>query len=177
MAPARELFHMAAIWKMRVYVNVPQPNSQSAQTGMAAELALPEYPGRRFACKLINTANAIDPGTRTLLAQFEAANPTGELLPGAYAELHMKLSSETPTFILPVTTLLFRSEGLRVVAVDGESKARLLPITLGRDFGNQVEVIAGISGDEQVIQDPPDSVVDGEAVRIAVPAAAEKKPE
>ena len=177
MAPARELFHMAAIWKMRVYVNVPQPNSQSAQTGMAAELALPEYPGRRFACKLINTANAIDPGTRTLLAQFEAANPTGELLPGAYAELHMKLSSETPTFILPVNTLLFRSEGLRVAAVDAESKARLLPITLGRDFGTQVEVITGLSGDEQVIQDPPDSVVDGEAVRMAAPAAAGKKPE
>jgi RND family efflux transporter MFP subunit len=175
-APARELFHMAAIWKMRVYVNVPQPNSQSTQVGMAADLVLPEYPGRRFSCKLINTANAIDPSTRTLLAQFEAANPTGELLPGAYAELHMKLSSENPTFILPVNTLLFRSEGLRVVAVDPGNKARLLPITLGRDFGNQVEVISGLTGDELVIQDPPDSVVEGEAVRVAVPPNPQKKP-
>jgi RND family efflux transporter MFP subunit len=176
MAPARELFHMAAIWKMRVYVNVPQPNSQSAAPGMTAELALPEYPGRRFTCKLINTANAIDTATRTLLAQFEAANPTGELLPGAYAELHMKLSSENPTYLLPVNTLLFRSEGLRVVAVDPGNNARLIPITLGRDFGNQVEVISGLNGDEQVIQDPPDSVVDGEAVRLAVPPVPQKKP-
>ena len=176
MSPARELFHMAAIWKMRVYVNVPQPSSQAAQPGMTADLALPEYPGRRFTCRLINTANAIDPSTRTLLAQFEAANPTGELLPGAYAELHMKLSSEHPTFLLPVNTLLFRSEGLRVVAVDSGNKARLIPITLGRDFGNQVEVVTGLEGTELVIQDPPDSVVDGEAVRLAAPSAPQKKP-
>lgn len=175
-APARELFHMAAIWKMRVYVNVPQPNSQSAAPGMTAELVLPEYPGRRFTCKLINTANAIDPATRTLLAQFEAANASGELLPGAYAELHMKLSSELPTFVLPVNVLLFRSEGLRVVAVDAGNKARLVPITLGRDFGNQVEVVSGLNGDEQVIQDPPDSVVDGETVRLAAPAIPPQKP-
>ena len=176
MSPARELFHMAAIWKLRVYVNVPQPSSQAAQPGMTADLALPEYPGRRFTCRLINTANAIDPSTRTLLAQFEAANPTGELLPGAYAELHMKLSSEHPTFLLPVNTLLFRSEGLRVVAVDSGNKARLIPITLGRDFGNQVEVVTGLEGTELVIQDPPDSVVDGEAVRLAAPSAPQKKP-
>jgi len=176
MAPARELFHMAAIWKMRVYVNVPQPNSQSAQVGMAADLVLPEYHGRRFSCKLINTANAIDPGTRTLLAQFEANNPTGELLPGAYAELHMKLSAGTPAFLLPVNTLLFRSEGLRVVAVGPGSKAVLIPITLGRDFGNQVEVIAGLKGDEVIITDPPDSVVDGEAVTIAAPEHPQKNP-
>ncbi len=176
MAPARELFHMAAIWKMRVYANVPQPNSQSALPGMTADLVLPEYPGRRFPCKLINTANAIDPATRTLLAQFEAANASGALLPGAYAELHMKLSSENPTFLLPVNTLLFRSEGLRVVAVDSGNRARLIPITLGRDFGNQVEIITGLQGDEQVVQDPPDSVVEGEALRLAAPRAPQGKP-
>jgi len=174
--PARELFHMAAVWKMRVYVNVPQPNSQSAQVGMAAGLALPEYPGRRFSCKLINTANAIDPGTRTLLAQFEAGNPTGELLPGSYAELHMKLSASSPAFLLPANTLLFRSEGLRVVGVGPGSKAVLIPITLGRDFGNQVEVIAGLKGDEEIITDPPDSVVDGEAVTIANAEHPQKNP-
>lgn len=176
MAPARELFHMAAIWKMRVYVNVPQPDSQLARPGMAADLVLPEYPGRRFACKLINTANAIDPGTRTLLAQFEAVNPSRELLPGAYAELHMKLSSENPTFLLPVNTLLFRSEGLRVVVVGPDGKAALLPITLGRDFGTEVEVVSGLAGNEQVITDPPDSVVAGEAVHVVPRSAAPEKP-
>ncbi len=176
MAPARELFHMAAIWKMRVYVNVPQPDSQMARPGMAAELVLPEYPGRRFACKLINTANAIDPGTRTLLTQFEAVNPSRELLPGAYAELHMKLSSENPAFLLPVNTLLFRSEGLRVVVVGPDGKAALLPITLGRDFGTEVEVVSGLAGNEQVITDPPDSVVAGEAVHVVPRSAAPEKP-
>jgi len=176
MAPARELFHMAAVWKMRVYVNVPQPDSQSAQVGMTADLVLPEYHGRRFSCRLINTANAIDPGTRTLLAQFEANNPTGELLPGAYAELHMKLSGNTPVFLLPVNTLLFRSEGLRVVAVGPGGNAVLIPITMGRDFGTQVEVIAGLKGDEVIITDPPDSVVDGEAVRIATSEHPQRNP-
>jgi RND family efflux transporter MFP subunit len=175
--PARELFHLAATRRLRVYVNVPQPYSQAAKPGLTAELRLPEFPGRRFTGTLINTASAIDTSTRTLLTQFEVANPTGELLSGAYAEMHMNLPSDNPTFILPVNTLLFRSEGLRVVAVGLDSKAALIPITLGRDFGNEVEVIAGLNGDEQVITDPPDSVVAGEAVRVVAPSQPQAKPQ
>ena len=167
--PARELFHLAATRRLRVYVNVPQPYSQAMRTGLKAELRLPEYPGKSFIGSLINTASSIDTNTRTLLSQFEVDNPSGQLLSGAYAEVHLNLASDNPTFILPVNTLLFRSEGLRVVAVDKDSKAVLIPITMGRDFGNEVEVINGLTGDEKIITDPPDSVVQGEAVRIVVP--------
>jgi RND family efflux transporter MFP subunit len=175
-APARELFHLAATRRLRVYVNVPQPYSQAARPGLSAELRLPEFPGRRFTGKLINTASSIDMATRTLLAQFEVANPSGELLSGAYAEIHLKLTADHPCYILPVNTLLFRSEGLRIVTVGPGSKAMLVPITLGRDFGNEVEVIAGLSGDEQVITDPPDSVVAGEEVRIVPAGQIPEKP-
>jgi RND family efflux transporter MFP subunit len=174
--PARELFHLAATRRLRVYVNVPQPYSQAARPGLTAELLLPEFPGRHFTGTLINTASAIDMSTRTLLAQFEVANPSGELLSGAYAEMHLKLTSDHPTYVLPVNTLLFRSEGLRLVAVGPGSKARLIPITLGRDFGNEVEVVSGLNGDEQIITDPPDSVVEGEAVRVVPAGQLEGKP-
>jgi len=167
--PARELFHLAATRRLRVYVNVPQPYSQAMKQGLTAELRLSEYPGRSFAGVLINTASSIDTATRTLLSQFEVANPSGELLSGAFAELHLNLASQNATFFLPVNTLLFRSEGLRVVAVGPDSKAILVPIKMGRDYGNEVEVIDGLKGDEQVITDPPDSIVTGEAVRVAAP--------
>ncbi len=175
-APARELFHLAATRRLRVYVNVPQPYSQAARPGLTAELRLPEFPGRHFTGTLINTASAIDLATRTLLAQFEVPNPSGELLSGAYAEVHLKLTADQPAYILPVNTLLFRSEGLRVVAVGPDSKVVLMPITLGRDFGNEVEVITGLKGDEQVIKDPPDSVVPGELVRVIPEAQVPEKP-
>ncbi len=175
-APARELFHLAATRRLRVYVNVPQPYSQAARPGLTAELRLPEFPGRHFTGTLINTASAIDLATRTLLAQFEVPNPSGELLSGAYAEMHLKLAADQPAYILPVNTLLFRSEGLRVVAVGPDSKVVLMPITLGRDFGNEVEVITGLHGDEQVIKDPPDSIVPGELVRVVPQAQVPEKP-
>jgi len=174
--PARELFHLAATRRLRVYVSIPQLYSQAARPGLTCELRLSEFPDKQFTGTLINTANAIDPATRTLLAQFEVQNPTGQLLSGSYAEMHLKLPSEHPTYLLPVNTLLFRAEGLRVVAVGPGSKATLIPITLGRDFGNEVEVISGLTGAEQLITDPPDSVVEGELVRVVPAAKLKDKP-
>jgi RND family efflux transporter MFP subunit len=174
--PARELFHLASIRKLRVYVNVPQTYSQAARPGLSADLVLREFPGRRFSGTLASNANAIDQSTRTLLAQFEVQNPNGELLPGAYAELHLKIPSQNPSFLLPVNTLLFRSEGLRIVAVGPDSKAVLMPIILGRDFGNDVEVVSGLNGDERIVVDPPDSVVPGESLRVAETGGAQAKP-
>ena len=174
--PARELFHLAATRRLRVYVNIPQQYSQAARPGLPGELQFREFPGKQFTGTLINTANAIDPSSRTLLAQFEVQNPSGQLLAGSYAEMHLKLASDHPTYLLPVNTLLFRSEGLRVVAVGPGSRAVLIPITLGRDFGNEVEVVSGLNGDEQLITDPPDSVVDGEAVRVVPAARLKDKP-
>jgi RND family efflux transporter MFP subunit len=161
-----ELFHIAQPGRLRVYVNVPEAYSQAARPGLTAELALPEFPGRRFAGKLVRTANAIDPATRTLLAEIAVDNPAGELLTGAYAEVHLKLPSPQSTVILPVNTLLFRSEGLRVVIIN-DGRAELRPITLGRDYGTEVEVVSGLKGDEAVVANPPDSIEPGERVRVA----------
>ena len=165
-----ELFHIAQPDKLRVYVNVPESYSQAAKPGLTADLVLSEFPGRRFPGTLVRTANAIDQTTRTLLVEIRVNNPTGTLLSGAYAEVHLKLPTATNSFILPVNTLLFRSEGLRVAVVGDGKHAELKPVTLGHDFGSEVEVIAGLTGNELVIINPPDSIVSGEEVRIVQPA-------
>jgi RND family efflux transporter MFP subunit len=166
-----ELFHIAQPDKLRVYVSVPQVYSQAMKPGLSADLVLSEFPGRVFPGTLVRTAQAIDQSTRTLLVEIRVNNPTGTLFSGAYAEVHLKLPTATSAFILPVNTLLFRSEGLRVAAVTDGQHAELKPITLGHDFGSEVEVVAGLTGDESIIANPPDSLVSGEEVRIARPAA------
>jgi len=164
---AKELFHIAAIRTLRVYVNVPQIYSRSAVPGVQADLTLAEFPGRRFQGRLVRTADAIDQASRTLLTEIDVDNAAGELLPGAYAEVHFKLASgSASTFTIPVNTLLFRSEGLRVGVVR-DGKAVLVPVVLGRDFGTEVEVVSGLDGSESVITNPPDSLVSGGEVRIA----------
>ncbi len=165
--PQTELFHMAETSTLRVYVNVPQQYSVSAKPGLTADLTLAEFPGRRFPGKLVRTANSIDLSTRTLLVEVDVKNPTGELLPGGYTEVHLKVPSGAATYILPVTSLIFRSQGLQVAVVENGNKARLVNITLGRDFGNEVEVVAGLPDNASVITDPPDSLVSGETVRVA----------
>jgi RND family efflux transporter MFP subunit len=166
-----ELFHIAQPDKLRVYVNVPEAYSQAAKPGLSANLALSEFPGRLFPGTLVRTAEAIEQSTRTLLVEIRVNNPTGTLLSGAYAEVHLKLPTATSALLLPVNTLLFRSEGLRVAAVTDGRHAELKPVTLGHDFGSEVEVVAGLTGNESVIVNPPDSIVAGEEVRIAQPAA------
>jgi len=162
-----ELFHIVQPDKLRVYVSVPEAYSQAAKPGLTADLTLSEFPGRPFAGKLVRTANAIDPTSRTLLVEIAVNNPTGQLFTGSYAEVHLKLPTAASAFILPVNTLLFRAEGLRIAAVGEGQKVELKQITLGHDFGSEVEVIAGLNGNENVIVNPPDSVVTGETVRIA----------
>jgi RND family efflux transporter MFP subunit len=161
-----DLFHIAQPGKLRVYVYVPQEYSQAASPGLTAELTLAEFPGRRFPGKLVRTANAINNATRTLQAEVDVDNPTGKLLSGSYAEVHLKLPGLASTHLLPVDTLLFRSEGLQVAVVK-DSKVVLTQVTPGHDFGTQIEILSGLSGDESVIQNPPDSVLDGQQVRIA----------
>lgn len=164
---AKELFHIAATHRLRVYINVPQQYSQAAKPGLSADLTLPEFPGRRFRGTLVRTANAIDLASRTLLVEVDVDNPAGELLPGAYTEVHLQLPEKTPTYILPVTALIFRSQGMQVAEVDSSKHAVLRPVTIGRDFGNEVEIISGLTGQENIVNNPPDSLVSGETVRIA----------
>jgi RND family efflux transporter MFP subunit len=168
-----ELFHIAAPGKLRVYVNVPEVYSRAAKPGLKADLTLAEFPGRRFEGTLVRTADAIDLASRTLLVEIEVNNPTGELLTGSYAEVHLKLPGSVTTFTIPVNTLLFRSEGLRV-AVVSDGKATLVPVVLGRDFGSDVEVLTGLNGQEQLVVNPPDSIVSGQEVRLAQNAAGPK---
>ncbi|HKD64712.1 MAG TPA: efflux RND transporter periplasmic adaptor subunit [Candidatus Acidoferrales bacterium] len=166
-----ELFHIAAIHTLRVYINVPQQFSPAAKTGLSASLTLQEFPGRQFKGRLVRTANAIDLATRTLLVEVDVDNPTGELLPGAYAEVHLAVPSGAPTFILPVSALIFRAQGLQVGVVKDGKRAQLANIILGRDFGSEVEVVSGLQADDQVITNPPDSLISGEEVRVGQPPA------
>jgi RND family efflux transporter MFP subunit len=165
---AKELFHIRSTRVLRVYINVPQQYSQAAKPGLTADLTLAEFPGRRFKGQLVRTSKAIDQASRTLLVEVDVNNTTGELLPGAYAGVHLKLPEGVPTFILPVNTLIFRSQGLQIATV-ANGKASLVPIVLGRDFGSEVEVVSGLTGQENVMVNPPDSLVQGEQVQIAQP--------
>jgi RND family efflux transporter MFP subunit len=165
----KSLFQIAATRTLRVYVSVPQQYSQAAKPGLAADLTLAEFPGRAFKGKLIRNAESITAASRTLLVEVDVDNPTGELLPGAYAEVHLKLPTDVPSFIVPVNALIFRSEGLRVAIVADGSHATLVPVTLGRDYGTEAEVLSGLSGTESVIESPPDSLVSGELIRVAAP--------
>lgn len=174
--PAQELFRIADIRKLRVFVNVPQQFSPQAKPGLTADLTLPQFPGRRFQGTLVRTANAIDPASRTLPVEVDVSNPKGELLPGAYAEVHLKIPTNVPVFILPVTALIFEAEGMQVAEVDSQHRAQLKPITIGRDFGNEVEVIAGLTGSESIINNPPDSLVSGEEVQVAAEKAGGRTP-
>ncbi|MBS1852012.1 MAG: efflux RND transporter periplasmic adaptor subunit [Acidobacteria bacterium] len=167
-----ELFHIVSSGKLRVYVNVPEEYSRVTKPGLKTDLVLAEFPGRRFPGTLVRTADAIDPRTRTLLVEIEVNNPTKELFSGSYAEVHMKLPGAVSSFTLPVNTLLFRSEGLRVATVNPDKKVSLLPITIGHDYGTEVEVVAGLKGGETVVLNPPDSLIEGQVVRIASSAVA-----
>jgi RND family efflux transporter MFP subunit len=131
-----------------------------------AYLTLDEFPGRQFHGTVVRNANAIDQASRTLLVEVDVKNPTGELLPGSYVSVHLKLPSRIPAVTVPANALLFRSEGLRVARVI-DDKAELVPVILGRDFGDSVELVAGIQRDDKVIVNPSDSIVNGEKVRIA----------
>ena len=167
--PGKELFHLAATGQLRVFVNVPEVYDRAARDGARASLQLAEYPGRHFTGKIVRNANAIDAASRTLLVEVDVDNPSGELLPGAYALVHLKLPPSAGAvsrgYTIPVNTMLFRSEGLRVGVVrNGHSQ--LVPITVGRDYGNQVEVVAGLHPQDNVILNPADSLVSGQAVRI-----------
>lgn len=169
-SPAKELFHVAATRTLRVFINVPQQYSVAAKPGLSADLTLAQFPGRKFQGKLVRTANAIDLASRTLLVEVDVDNTTGELLPGAFTEVHLKIPADIPTFILPVNTLIFRAQGLQVAAVENNNTAKLLSIALGRDFGAEVEVVSGLTGQESIIASPPDSIIDGEQVRMAQPS-------
>ena len=164
-AAKTDMFHIVQPGTLRVYVNVPEEYSRGTKVGMTADLTLAEFPGRKFQGKLVRTAEAINMTTRTLLIEIDVDNPTGTLLTGSYAEVHLAVPSHASTFLIPVNTLIFRSEGLRLGTVK-DGKVVLTAVTPGHDFGDQIEIVAGLKPDDQIIINPPDSIVDGQQVQI-----------
>ena len=160
-----DLFHIAQPGRLRVYVNVPEEYSQGIKVGITANLTLAEFPGREFQGKVVRTADSINLTTRTLLIEIDVDNPTGTLLTGSYAEVHLAVPTQGAPFLIPVDTLLFRTEGLRVGIVR-DGKVVLAVVTPGHDFGNQIEIVSGLKADDQVIVNPPDSIVQGQEVQI-----------
>lgn len=166
-----DLFHISQPGKLRVYVNVPEQYSKASTPGLTANLTLAEFPGRQFQGKLVRTAEAINFATRTLTAEIDVDNPSGELLTGSYTEVHLKVPGQTSSFLVPVSTLIFRSQGLQLAVVNNGSVV-LTPVTPGHDFGEQIEIVAGLKGNESVIVSPPDSIISGQKVQVVAAAAA-----
>jgi len=161
----RQLFEMAAISILRVYVPIPEVYAPAARPGTSAQLTLDEYPGETFEGKLVRTSDSIDANSRTLLTEVDVNNPERKLLPGAYVFVHLKLPVEIRSVIIPSNTLLFRREGLQVGLVR-DDKAQLVPVKIGRDYGGTVEIVSGLTVSDSVIADPADSLVSGTTVRV-----------
>jgi RND family efflux transporter MFP subunit len=163
---ARELFHVQDATTLRVFVDVPQAYARLVTVGLPAELLLNEERNRAFNGVTVRTAGAVDPVARTMRVEVDVKNPGGELFPGAYAQVRFRLTSATPSYTLPGNALLFRPGGVRAASVDANNRVKLLPITLGTDYGTRVSIVSGLKGDERVIVNPPDSIIDGATVRV-----------
>jgi RND family efflux transporter MFP subunit len=166
-----ELFRVADMRRLRLYVRVPQTYAAMMKPGLTADLVFPDRPGKLYTAKLDSTSSAIDQATRTLLAQLSVDNKNNELLPGAYAEVHFKLSdgATSEAYKVPANVLLFRGDGMHVATVDGKGQVLLKPVTIGRDYGSDIEIVQGLAADDKVILSPPDSLTDGVNVRVAPP--------
>ena len=162
----REIFDMAAIKTLRVFVNVPQVYAPDAKKGVIATLTLPQYPGRLFKGTLVRTSSAVDPATRTLLAEVDVDNRDGELLPGSYTEVHLNTSNAAPALIVPVGAVMLESDGLHVATVDASYQVHVIRVVPGRDFGSTIEILGGLPSGQRVIANPPDSLTDGELVHV-----------
>ena len=168
--PGQELFHLAAINTLRVFVAVPQLYSQAVRPGATASLTLDEFPGKTFAGTIARNSNSIDPASRTLLVEVDVDNRSGTLFPGAYVRVRLKLLQSANSVTVPANTLLFRSEGLRVGVVRN-GRAELVPVTIGRDYGSSVEVVSGLQPTDRVILNPSDSLISGTTVQVNAPPA------
>ncbi|MDR3764092.1 MAG: efflux RND transporter periplasmic adaptor subunit [Acidobacteriota bacterium] len=160
----KEMFDIAQVETLRVFVNVPQAYSTSIKAGGNAAVTLQELPGRSFAGIIARTAEAIDPATRTLLVEVDVDNKTGELLPGAFGQVHFSVGGQVTRLTVPVNTLIFRSQGAQVAVVGQNSKVQLRPLNIGRDYGSKLEVLSGLDANEWIVVNPPDSLENGQDV-------------
>lgn len=166
---ARELFRLQANQTLRVYTNVPQAYSGSIKRGMKLDVSFAEQPGRVYQGTVVRTADAIDPTTRTLLVEVDLDNRKGELLPGSLAQVHFKTEMAGQSYVVPIAALIFRRDGMRISVVvnDGSTtKAHLVPVIIGEDDGATVQITSGLNPNDRIIQDPPDSLIEGEQVTV-----------
>jgi membrane fusion protein (multidrug efflux system) len=166
----RELFRLAQVDKLRVYVRAPQAEARAVRIGQTAELTIPELHGRIFAAKVVRTAGAMNAETRTLLTELEVDNSQGEILAGSFAEVKLSEARPDVPLTIPSNTLLFRSEGAFVGLITPENKIEIRKVELGRDFGKHVEILSGLTAQDRLVLNPPDSIVSGMAVRVGTTA-------
>jgi multidrug efflux system membrane fusion protein len=166
-AAGRELFDLARVDPLRVYTSVPQAYAPYIKVGAGASVTLQEFPGQKFSAKVARTAESIDPVTRTLLTEVDVPNKDGRLYPGSFGEVHFKVGSDVNKVTVPVNTMLFRAEGPRLAVIGPDEKVQLRPINIGRDYGATLEILGGVSPEDQVVVNPADSLEDGQQVKVA----------
>jgi RND family efflux transporter MFP subunit len=169
------LFTIADVSKLRVFVDVPEAYAASVRLGMPAEVNFNTYGVRPIVGKVARTADALDPTSRTLRTEIDVDNATQQLPPGVYANVNLQVATATRNYIVPANVLLFRAEGLRIALVDAQQRVHLQPVTLGRDFGSTVEITEGLRDTDRLVLSPSDSLYEGQAVRSVEPNAAQKQ--
>lgn len=175
-ATGREMFDIAQMDPLRVYVNVPQSYGPEIKVGSAAFATLEELPGQKFAGKIARTADAIDPNSRTLLTEVDISNKDGHLLPGSFGQVHFAVKSEVRRFVIPVNAMLFRAQGPQVAVVGDDGKAHLRSIAIGQDYGASLEVLTGVDAGDRIINNPPDSLEEGQPVNVAASTTEGSRP-
>jgi RND family efflux transporter MFP subunit len=170
-----ELFHLAQTDRLRIYVDVPQDDASLVAPGTAVWVTTQQYPGRRFEASVARSSNVIDPVSRTLRVEVDVDNHDGALMPGAYAQVHLALTTAMPALELPVSALLFRPDGVTIAVVNAQDKVQLRKVTIGRDFGTYVEVATGLAASDRVIDNPGDAIASGQSVRVAATPVAGSK--
>jgi RND family efflux transporter MFP subunit len=171
----QELFVVADVDPIRIYVEVPEIYSGSIHRGVSAQIEISALPAQHFTGSVVRTADAIDPATRTLRTEIDVPNPKGQLLPGSYAQVHFALKEEISRLTIPANALLFRAEGPRAAVVGKDGKIQLRTVVIGRDLGTSVEILSGLASVDSVVLGPSDSLEDGEPVQIAHATEGEQR--
>jgi membrane fusion protein, multidrug efflux system len=171
----KELFDIARVDPLRVFVSVPQAYAPSMKVGVKADITLQEFPQQKFAGTIARTADAIDPATRTLNTEVDVPNKDGKLLPGSFGQVHFATGTAVPRITIPVNAMLFRAEGPQVAVVDSDSKVQLRSITIGQDFGARLEILGGIDVNDQIVINPSDSLENGQKVNVAKPSQGDAR--
>jgi RND family efflux transporter MFP subunit len=174
-ATGKELFDMAQVDTLRVYTSVPQAYAPFIKNGGKVIVTLQEFPGRKFEGTVARTAESIDPATRTLLTEVDVVNKDGVLLPGSFGQVHFAVGANVQKLTVPVNAMLFRTEGAKVAVIGADNKVQLRPLNIGRDYGQTLEVLGGLEASDQIVINPPDSLEDGQPVRVEQPTPGQKQ--